>query len=74
MRSFPGGDGGTGYDFGVNICGWGEIVSSWRRTGDQIAYTCTVPTGIRAKVMLPGVSEQVSGATKSWRVLHLRNP
>ena len=50
------------------VPGKGEIVSSWRRTGDQISYTCTVPAGVRAKVTLPGVSETVSGVTKSWTV------
>lgn len=43
---------------------YGVIVSRWERDGDSFAYTCTVPDGTTAHLMLPdGKSRVLTGGT-----------
>ena len=46
----------------------GFLASSWERKDDRYRVTLTVPPGVVARVVLPGIGEERSAGTHSWTV------
>ena len=46
---------------------YGKVISSWKKTGDNIIYEITIPVNVTAKVVLPdGREEMISAGTYTF--------
>lgn len=41
---------------------YGTIISEWKREGEQVKYTFTIPANTKARIQLPGQEELVAGS------------
>ncbi|AQX15320.1 alpha-L-rhamnosidase [Tessaracoccus lapidicaptus] len=68
IRIAPRPGGGLSHASARHLSPFGEIQVGWRRDGDSVLVSASVPPGVTAEVDLPGVSAKVGSGRHEWRV------
>ncbi|MBB1514440.1 family 78 glycoside hydrolase catalytic domain [Tessaracoccus sp. MC1679] len=68
IRIAPRPGGGLTHASARHLSPFGEIAVGWKREGDEVVVSATIPPGVTAEVELPGVAVEVGSGTHEWRV------
>ena len=68
IRIAPRPGGGLTHASARHLSPFGEISVGWRREGDDVVVSATIPPGVTAEVDLPDLTGVATSGTHEWRV------